>query len=180
MDFLLEITKIWQKSLETFGSRIFFLRCLKSITVGWYTFSYWFLVVLNLFQPCFVITNFKFDKHCFVKDYLWKHICIIAWCPVRQRNLQASPYGFKNLYPSKKPRLWLDSWLDFRQHYLCDFHTCSMSWSPSSLVARSAIVLFLTSSSTILKKKDILSSPTKKTGSNIITRFTSTTPPPPR
>jgi hypothetical protein len=72
MDFLLE-SKIWQK--ETNGSRIFFLRFLKSI--GWYGFSYGFLVVLNnvLFR---VITNLKFDRRCFIKDYLWKHICIIG------------------------------------------------------------------------------------------------------
>ncbi len=40
------------KSLDTFGSQIFFLRFLKSI--GWWGFSYGFLVVLNFFHQCFV------------------------------------------------------------------------------------------------------------------------------
>ncbi len=44
MDFFLEFTNIG-KSLKTFGSRIFFLIFLKSI--GWYGFSYGFLVVLT-------------------------------------------------------------------------------------------------------------------------------------
>jgi hypothetical protein len=41
------------KSLETSGSRIFFLRYLKSI--GCYGFSYGFLAVLNLFHQCFIL-----------------------------------------------------------------------------------------------------------------------------
>jgi hypothetical protein len=42
-------------------------------------FSYGFVVVLICFINVVfnVITNFKFDKCCFVKDYLRKHICII-------------------------------------------------------------------------------------------------------
>jgi hypothetical protein len=37
-----------------------------------------------LFFICFIIVLFKFinifkfDNRCFIKDYLWKHICIIA------------------------------------------------------------------------------------------------------
>jgi hypothetical protein len=40
------------KNLEAFGSRIFFLKFLKS--TGWYGFSYGFLVVLKPFHQCFV------------------------------------------------------------------------------------------------------------------------------
>ncbi len=61
----------------------------------------------------------------------------------------------------KSPKKYLEK-IFTKIIYLSDFHTCSMSWRPSSLVARSAIVLFLTSSSTILKQKTIPSSPTKK------------------
>jgi hypothetical protein len=45
-----------------------------------------FLVVLHLFHKCVlkVITNLKFDKRCFIKDHIRKHICIIEWCLVRQ------------------------------------------------------------------------------------------------
>ncbi len=89
MDFLLEITKIG-KSLETFGSRIDFLRFLKSI--GWYGFPYGFLVVLNLFHKFYCLklllvnmTNAILSKTTRY-SYLWKHICIIGWCLVRQRN----------------------------------------------------------------------------------------------
>ncbi len=72
-----------------------------------------------LFLICFinvlfeVINNYKSDKLCFVKDYLWKHICIIGWCPVRPRNLyyRLVPVDLK-IYTlvTKIPRLWLDSW----------------------------------------------------------------------
>jgi hypothetical protein len=44
---------------------------------------------------------------------------------VRQRNSQARPYGFNNLYPSKKPATvtqQLTKSIDFHQNYLCDFH----------------------------------------------------------
>jgi hypothetical protein len=44
------------------------------------------------------ITNLKTYKHCFIKVDLQKHFCITGWCLVRQRNPQARPYGFKNLY----------------------------------------------------------------------------------
>jgi hypothetical protein len=37
---------------------------------------WWFL---NLLYQCFV-SNFIFEKLCFIKDYLRKHICIIGWC----------------------------------------------------------------------------------------------------
>jgi len=40
------------KSLNTLGFCTFFFRFLKSI--GWYRFSYGFLVVLNVFHQCFV------------------------------------------------------------------------------------------------------------------------------
>jgi hypothetical protein len=51
----------FDKSLETFGSQIFFLRFLKSI--GWYGFSYGFFVVLNLFHLFFALSYYTFDKH---------------------------------------------------------------------------------------------------------------------
>ncbi len=56
---------------------------------------------------CFKLIGayFEFDTHCFIRDYLWKHICIIGWCLVRQRNSWARPSGLKNLYPSKILRL---------------------------------------------------------------------------
>jgi hypothetical protein len=57
MAFFYRKSQRFGNSLETFGSQIFFLRFLKSI--GWYGFSYGFLVVFNLFLQCFVkvITN---------------------------------------------------------------------------------------------------------------------------
>jgi hypothetical protein len=50
------------KGLETFGSRIFFLRFLKFL--GWYGFSYEFLAALNAFHQCLfnVMTNLIFYK----------------------------------------------------------------------------------------------------------------------
>ncbi len=72
-----------------------------------------------LFLICFInvffeaITNYKSDKLCFVKDYIWKHICIIWWCPVRPRNLyyRLGPVDLK-IYTlvTEIPRPWLDSW----------------------------------------------------------------------
>ncbi len=102
IDFVLEIIKIWQKSLD-FWFADFFLEIFKSIC--WYRFSYEFLVVSKI---CFitilfeVLNKFKFEKLYFVKDYLWKQICIKGWCLVRPRNPQPRPCGFKNLYSSKK------------------------------------------------------------------------------
>jgi hypothetical protein len=54
----------FSESLETFGSRVFFLRFFKSI--GWYGFSYGFLTVLNLFHQCFILicTNIHSIKCC--------------------------------------------------------------------------------------------------------------------
>jgi hypothetical protein len=69
-----------------------------------------------LFEMSFIIvlfkliTKVKFYKHCFIKDNLQKHFCIIWWRLVRQRNPSAKPYGFKNLYPRQNPQLWLNSW----------------------------------------------------------------------
>ncbi len=43
-----------------------------------------FSVDVWLFLICFInvlfkfINCFKFDKLCFIKDYLWKHMCITA------------------------------------------------------------------------------------------------------
>ncbi len=56
--FLLEITKIWQKSRD-FRFSDFFLEIFKIHRLVWILF---FLVVLNLFRRCFfkVIANFKF------------------------------------------------------------------------------------------------------------------------
>jgi hypothetical protein len=47
---------------------LFFLRFLKSI--GWFGFSYGFLVVLNLFHQCFILicTNIHSIKYCIMKD----------------------------------------------------------------------------------------------------------------
>ncbi len=58
------------KSLETFCWQNFCLRILKSI--GWYGFSYRFLVVMNVFHKFLlkVITTLKFYNHFFLKDDL--------------------------------------------------------------------------------------------------------------
>jgi hypothetical protein len=45
-----------------------------------------------MFYICFinvlfkVITNFKFNKYCFIKGDLRKQICTMRWCLVRQIN----------------------------------------------------------------------------------------------
>jgi hypothetical protein len=53
MVFFLEITNVWQKSRDLWLVD-FFVRFLKSI--GWYGFSYRFLVVLNVFHQFFVLS----------------------------------------------------------------------------------------------------------------------------
>jgi hypothetical protein len=70
MDFCLE-SQQFGKSLETFGSKIFFLRFKK--TIGWYGFSYVFLAVLDIFHQCFILfwTNNHSFKCYFIKDCLW-------------------------------------------------------------------------------------------------------------
>ncbi len=58
-----------------------------------------------------------------IKNYLWKLICIIWWCLVSQRNTWTRPYGFKNLSPSNKPATvtrQLTKSVEFCQNYLCD------------------------------------------------------------
>ncbi len=51
-----------------------------------------FLWIFGCFESVFCLikvitgTIYKFYKRCFIKDYLWRHICIIGWCLVRQRN----------------------------------------------------------------------------------------------
>jgi hypothetical protein len=65
-------------SLETFGSWIFFLEIFKILRLVWiflWIFGFFICLINVLFN---VITNFKFDKCCFIKDYLRKHICIIG------------------------------------------------------------------------------------------------------
>jgi hypothetical protein len=80
--FLPEIIKIWQKSWNYWFAD-FFLKFLKSI--GWYGFSYGFLVVFESVLSMFCLklllisVIFIFDKLSFIKDYLRKHICIIGW-----------------------------------------------------------------------------------------------------
>ncbi len=82
----------------------FFLRFLKSI--GWYGFPMDFLVVLNLLLKLESHTNFKFDKRCIIKDHLWKHISIIGWCLVCQRNpYRLGPMDLKIFTLAKNPRL---------------------------------------------------------------------------
>jgi len=61
MDFFVCKSQRFSKSLETFGSRIFFLRCLKSI--GWYGFSYGFLAVLNLFHQFLIFDLHKYSLY---------------------------------------------------------------------------------------------------------------------
>ncbi len=63
-------SKRFGKSLETFGSRIFFLSFLKSI--AWYGFCYYgFLVVLNLFRNVLFKVITKFYKHCCIKEAVY-------------------------------------------------------------------------------------------------------------
>jgi hypothetical protein len=55
---------------------------------------------------------------CFESAYLYHRM-------VRQRNPYARLYGFKNLYPCKKPATGtrrLTKSIDFRPNYLCYFH----------------------------------------------------------
>ncbi len=86
-----------------------------------------------LFWICFLFyinINFEFDKFCFIKDYLCKHIWITGWCLVRQRNIQRlGPMDLK-IYTQKKTRyFWqLTKSIDFRQNDLCDF----FHWTSSS------------------------------------------------
>ncbi len=87
LQFSLQKSQTFVKSLQTFGLRIFILRFLKSI--GWYGFSYRFLVFfeISFIKVLFkVIANLKFYKRCFIKDDLQKHFCITGWCLVRHRN----------------------------------------------------------------------------------------------
>ncbi len=68
-----------------------------------------------------VITNFKFYKHCFIREDLWKHICIIRWCAKEIHWL--GPTDLKIYY--KKPATVIQKLtesIDFRQNYICDFH----------------------------------------------------------
>jgi hypothetical protein len=69
--FLLEIIKIWQKS-QDFWFADFFLKIFKIHRLVLIFYGY--LIVLNLFHQCFVVSysiiNFKFDRRCFIKDYL--------------------------------------------------------------------------------------------------------------
>ncbi len=108
--FLFGNNKHFGKSLETFGSWIFFLGFF--ITISWYGFSYWFLVVLNVFHQCFVDSNNpKFNKRCFIKEGLQKHFCIIGLVSCApKRNPKARVYGLKIYSLERNPRLWLDSW----------------------------------------------------------------------
>jgi hypothetical protein len=70
-------------------SRDFWFAELFLKSIGWYGFSYGFLVVLNV---CFVnvlfqvVAGLKFYNCYFIKDHIPKYFCIIGWCPVRQRN----------------------------------------------------------------------------------------------
>ena len=56
--------------------------------------------------------------------------------PIPPKNsIRARPYGFKNLYPSKKPATvtqQLTKSIDFRQNYVCDCHlwTCCFYRAP--------------------------------------------------
>ncbi len=105
MDFLLEITKIWQKSWD-FWLAEFSLEIFKIHRLVWtflWIFHFW------LFWICCINVLFKVKlilnlTNCLIKDYLRRHIYIIGWCLVRPRNPYARPCGFQNLYPSKKNR----------------------------------------------------------------------------
>ena len=81
--------------------------------------NFW-LSVSSMF--CFVITNFKFEKLCFIKDYLRKHICITGWCLVHPRNPYNRPNGFKNLYPSSLfPQLQIFTITFLSRHFFHQF-----------------------------------------------------------
>jgi hypothetical protein len=59
MVFFLEIKNTWQKSQDFWFAK-FFLKVLKSI--GWYGFSYGFVVVLNVFHHCFLLQVLNFTN----------------------------------------------------------------------------------------------------------------------
>jgi hypothetical protein len=113
------------KSLETSGSRIFFLRFLKSL--GWYGFSYGVLADMHLFNQCFIIFTL-------LNVASPPPLALVLLCcqksqppppPSPKKSIGARPYGFKNLYPSKKPATvtqQLTKSIDFRQNYVCDCH----------------------------------------------------------
>ncbi len=62
-----------------------------------------FFVVLNVFINVLfkVITNLNFYKHCFIKDDLQKYF--VSQDGVLCAKEIYRPYGYKNLYPRKKP-----------------------------------------------------------------------------
>ncbi len=103
-------SQTFSKSLETFGSRIFLLRFLKSI--GWYGFSFGFLVVLMCFINVLFkfITNLKFYKKQFYQRHLQKHFCFIIWCLVSKEIHRLGPMDLKIYKLERNPRLRLDSW----------------------------------------------------------------------
>ncbi len=76
-------SQTFSKSLETFGSQIFFFKVVKPI--GRYRFSYGFFK--NVLHLCFVESyyNCKFYKGCSVNhtvDHILKRFCIKGWCLV--------------------------------------------------------------------------------------------------
>jgi hypothetical protein len=73
--------------------------------MGWYGFSYGVLIVLNMFNQCFVQSYyfFKFSKHYFIKEDHRKHICVIR-CVLCTEEIHR-----------------------LGQNYLCDFHLWSLN-----------------------------------------------------
>ncbi len=71
-----------------FGNHMHLAKSLRLLVCGFlkstgrYGFSYGFLVVLNVFHQCFLLLIF----HCFLKDDLHNHFCIIRWCLVSLGN----------------------------------------------------------------------------------------------
>ncbi len=61
------------KSLETFGSRTFLLRFLNLYVSMDFPIDIWLFWICFINVMIKVITNLKFYKHSFIKDYIQKH-----------------------------------------------------------------------------------------------------------
>jgi hypothetical protein len=62
----------FDKNVETFGCEFFFIQIFKIHRLVWMFLWIFGICSINILFK--FITNFKFDKCCFIKDYLWKHI----------------------------------------------------------------------------------------------------------
>ncbi len=88
----------------------FFLRFLKSI--GWYGFSYEFLVVLcfiNVFKKLLLILNFKMLLYQRRPSEAFLCHRMVSFAPKKKKS-RLSPMDLKTYCLERNSRLWLDSW----------------------------------------------------------------------